>query len=91
MIIERIGNWAWVLTPAERLASVQVTLAQREGDAIEPELAQRYEAMRVKQAKLLARGVTAGGKMGQGRASRAPHAGPAAMTDGLGIEHSGGG
>ena len=76
MMIERVGNWAWALTPAERLIAVQVTMAQREGSAIAPKLARRYEAMRVKQAKLTARGVAAGAKMGMGRAPRAPHGGP---------------
>lgn len=76
MITGRIGNWAWSLTPAERLVSVQVTAAQHEGAAIGPRLARRYEAMRVKQTKLLARGVAAGGKMGLGRRLSSPHAGP---------------
>lgn len=76
MMIERVGNWAWALTPAERLVAVQVAMAQRDGSAIAAKSARRYEAMRVKQAKLIARGVTAGGKMGLGRASRAPHGGP---------------
>jgi hypothetical protein len=76
MMIERIGNWAWALTPAERLVAVQVTMAQHEGSEIGAGLARRYEAMRLKQAKLLALGVTAAGKMGLGRASRASPAGP---------------
>ena len=81
MMIERIGNWAWALTAAERLIAVQVTAARHEGSAIGPGLAGRYEAMRVKQAKLLARGVAAGGKMGLGRASRAAHTGPAKAAE----------
>jgi hypothetical protein len=51
-----------------------MTMAKHEGSEIEPGLARCYEAMRVKQAKLVARGVVAGGKMGQGRASRATDA-----------------
>jgi hypothetical protein len=70
MIIDRIGNWAWALTPAERLVSVTVTAAQREGTPVGTRLAQRYEAMRTKQAKLLARGFLPSGPQGFGQASR---------------------
>jgi len=70
MVIDRIGNWAWALTPAERLVSVAVSAAHREGAALEPRLARRYEAMRTKQAKLLARGYLPSGPQGFGQASR---------------------
>jgi hypothetical protein len=76
MIIDRIGNWAWALTPAERLVSVAVTTAQREGTAVGARLARRYEAMRTKQAKLLARGFQASGPQGFGQGSRRTDAAP---------------
>jgi|GEM_PF-4141155 hypothetical protein len=92
MITDRIGNWAWALTPAERLVSVSVSTAQREGAVIGPRLARRYEVMRIKQAKLLARGFQPGGPHGFGQAQRRGTAGsapPNAFTVDAAIPDSG--
>jgi hypothetical protein len=82
MMIDRTGKWAWALTPAERLVAVSVSVARQEGTPIGPKLAHHYEIMRIKQTKLLDRGVQPGGIRGFAHASRRAATAPAASSDG---------
>lgn len=58
---KRLGKWVWALSAEEGLTVVLVQSAQRDRTPLGGNLKRRYEAMLVKQRKLLARGKTGGG------------------------------
>lgn len=57
---KRIGNWCWALSAEEGLTVVLVQSAQRDRTPLGRNLQRRYEAMLVKQRKLLARAKSGG-------------------------------
>jgi hypothetical protein len=68
MMTKRIGNWAWTLSPQERVTAAIVDAARGDTGAFSTRVRRAHDAMVTKQKKLLARQKSDGTAVAGGRA-----------------------